>query len=110
MGNLDARRDWGWAPDYVDAMVRAARHDVPGDYVIATGVAHSVADFVAAAFARAGIDDWQRYVRVDPGVRPAGRRGRAVRRFDQGQDRARLEPTVDFEHIVAAMVDADLEK
>ena len=52
LGNLDARRDWGWAPDYVDAMVRAARADEPGDYVIATGTAHSVRDFVAAAFAR----------------------------------------------------------
>ena len=48
LGNLDARRDWGWAPDYVDAMVRAVRHDEPGDYVVATGRAHSVRDFVAA--------------------------------------------------------------
>ena len=109
MGNLDARRDWGWAPDYVDAMVRAARHDVAGDYVIATGVAHSVADFVAAAFARAGIEDWQRYVRVDPAfVRPVD----AVE-LSGDSTRARTElgwtPTVDFEHIVAAMVDADLE-
>ena len=51
LGNLDARRDWGWAPDYVDAMVRAARADEPDDYVVATGRAHSVRDFVAAAFA-----------------------------------------------------------
>ncbi len=109
MGNLDARRDWGWAPDYVDAMVRAARHDVPGDYVIATGIAHSVADFVAAAFARAGIDDWQRYVRVDPEfVRPVD----AVE-LSGDSTKARIElgwsPTVDFEQIVAAMVDADLQ-
>src|SRR3954452_7500953 len=72
LGNLDARRDWGWAPDYVDAMVRAARADVPRDYVVATGVGRSVRDFVAAAFARAGLSDWERYVVVDPEfVRPA---------------------------------------
>lgn len=49
LGNLDARRDWGWAPDYVDAMVRAARAESPSDYVIATGIGHSVRDFVGAA-------------------------------------------------------------
>ena len=65
LGNMDARRDWGWAPDYVDAMVRAARADAPGDYVIATGRAHSVHDFVAAAFAAAGIADWEPLIRQD---------------------------------------------
>ena len=58
LGNLDARRDWGWAPDYVDAMVRAARADLARDYVVATGESHTVRDFVAAAFAHAGVDDW----------------------------------------------------
>lgn len=107
LGNLDARRDWGWAPDYVDAMVRAARHRVPSDYVIATGVPHSVAEFVAAAFARVGIDDWQPYVRVDPAfVRPVdaveltGDPGRA-------QHELGWQPTLDFQQIVAAMVDAE---
>jgi len=108
LGNLDARRDWGWAPDYVDAMVRAARHDKPGDYVIATGVAHSVREFVAAAFGRAGITDWERYVRVDPAfVRPVD----AVELTgDSTKARTVLgwEPTLSFEDIVATMVDADL--
>ena len=72
LGNLDARRDWGWAPDYVDAMVRALRADSARDYVIATGVGHSVRDFVAAAFAHVGIDDWSSLVHIDPEfVRPA---------------------------------------
>lgn len=65
MGNLDARRDWGWAPDYVDAMIRAARHDEPDDYVVATGQSHSVRDFVGAVFAHVGIEDFERYVRID---------------------------------------------
>ena len=109
LGNLDARRDWGWAPDYVDAMVRAARFETPGDYVVATGVGHSVAEFVQAAFARAGIADWERYVRVDPAfVRPVD----AVELTgDSSKARQVLgwKPTKAFPDIVAAMVDADLE-
>ncbi|WP_243059061.1 GDP-mannose 4,6-dehydratase [Nocardioides sp. SR21] len=108
LGNLDARRDWGWAPDYVDAMVRAARADTANDYVIATGVAHSVRDFVAAAFTRAGIDDWQDLVVVDPEfVRPADPTELAG---DATRARTLLgwEPTVDFAELVGRMVDADL--
>ncbi len=108
LGNLDARRDWGWAPDYVDAMVRAARADRPGDYVVATGVAHSVRDFVAAAFTHAGITDWEPLVHVDQSlVRPVdatelvGDATRAAKELG-------WTPTVGFEEVVARMVDADL--
>ena len=109
LGNLDARRDWGWAPDYVDAMVRAVRHADPQDYVVATGQAHSVRDFVAAAFLRAGIDDWERHVRVDDAfVRPTDA---ALQVGDAGRARAALgwEPTVGFAELVGRMVDADLQ-
>ncbi len=109
LGNLDARRDWGWAPDYVDAMVRAARHPEPDDYVIATGTSHTVSEFVAAAFAAAGIENWERYVRVDPAfVRPVD----AVELTgDAGRARSRLgwTPTVGFDEVVARMVHADLQ-
>jgi len=108
MGNLDARRDWGWAPDYVDAMIRAARHDQPYDYVVATGRSHSVRDFVEAAFAHAGMDDWEKYVTIDPAfLRPVdavdltGDPGRAKRELG-------WDTTVSFSEIVARMVDADL--
>ena len=108
LGNLDARRDWGWAPDYVDAMVRAARADEPGDFVVATGVARSVRDFVAAAFAAAGIGDWEGLVRRDERfLRPAdptelvGDATRARRLLG-------WSPTVGFDEIVARMVTADL--
>jgi len=108
LGNLDARRDWGWAPDYVDALLRAARHDTASDYVIATGEPHSVRDFVRAAFRCAGIEEWEPYVTVDPAfVRPvdavelAGDAGRARRELG-------WLPSVDFGELVAAMVDADL--
>ena len=108
LGNTDARRDWGWAPDYVDAMVRAARAAEADDYVIATGEAHSVADFVAAAFRRVGISDWQGYVRVDPAfVRPVDA-VELVGDSSRARDRLGWAPTLRFDEIVARMVEADL--
>jgi GDPmannose 4,6-dehydratase len=108
LGNLDARRDWGWAPDYVAAMVRAARHATAADYVIATGTSRSVREFVDAAFRRAGLPDWEPYVRVDPAfVRPVD----AVDLTgDAGLARCALGwvPTVGFAELVGRMVDADL--
>ena len=108
LGNLDARRDWGWAPDHVEAVVRALRHPEPQDYVVATGESHTVRDLVATAFAHAGIADWQRHVRTDPAlVRPTDA---ADLRGDSSRARRVLgwRPTRTFEQVVAAMVDADL--
>jgi GDPmannose 4,6-dehydratase len=109
LGNLDARRDWGWAPDYVDAMQLAVRHERPADYIIATGTSHSVREFVVAAFERAGVADWAGRVVVDPEfVRPVD----AVEQVgDAARARADLgwAPTVEFVDIVARMVDADVD-
>lgn len=108
LGNLDVRRDWGWAPDYVDAMVRAVRHPEPDDYIVATGQAHTVGEFVAAAFDRAGIRGWEQRVRIDPAfVRPTDS---TLQVGDAGKARRELgwTPTVDFEELVGQMVDADL--
>lgn len=110
LGNLDARRDWGWAPDYVDALVRAARADRADDYVIATGQSRSVREFVAAAFAKAGVSDWERHVRVDPAfVRPADPSDLTG---DSSRARKQLgwRPTTSFEEIVGRMVEADLSQ
>lgn len=109
LGNLDVRRDWGWAPDYVDAMVRAVRHTEPADYVVATGQAHSVRDFVAAAFKRAGVSDWQQRVRVDAAF--ARTADAALQVGDASKARRVLgwQPTVGFDELVGRMVDADLE-
>ncbi len=108
LGNLDVRRDWGWAPDYVDAMMRAAGADTPGDYVIATGRAHSVREFVAAAFAAAGIEEWEQLVRQDPAfMRPADP-SELVGDASLARDVLGWTPTVSFEDLVAAMVTADL--
>jgi GDPmannose 4,6-dehydratase len=107
LGNLDARRDWGWAPDYVDAMVRAVRHDRPGDYVVATGTAHSVRDFVGAAFGHVGIRDWEHLVEVDPAfIRPADP-SLLVGDASQARERLGWAPSVTFEELVARMVDAE---
>ena len=65
LGNLDAQRDWGFAGDYVDAMWRMLQQDEPDDYVVATGVTHSVSELVDFAFRRVGIEDWERYVVQD---------------------------------------------
>jgi GDPmannose 4,6-dehydratase len=110
LGNLDVSRDWGWAPDYTRAMLLAAGAEEPGDYVVATGRVHSLRDLVAAAFAEAGISDWERYVRTDPRfVRPADA---AVLVGDPARLRERLgwTPSVGFEEMVAAMVRADREE
>lgn len=108
LGNLDARRDWGWAPDYVDAMVRAIRADDADDFVIATGISHTVEEFVAAAFAAAGIAEWRQLVRTDPRfVRPVEaveQLGDPTRAFE----RLGWRPSLGFENIVAAMVGHDL--
>ncbi len=107
LGALDVRRDWGWAPDYVDGMVRAARHTEPGDYVLATGTNHSVREFVGAAFAAVGITDWEHLVELDTDfLRPVetqDTRGDATRATTVlGWTR-----TVGFDEIVRRMVLAD---
>ncbi len=110
LGNLDAQRDWGWAPDYVDAMVRMARHEVADDFVVATGSTHTVADFAEAALRHAGVgDDWREHVEVDPAfLRP---HDAPLMVGDPGKARRELgwEPTVGFAELVRRMVDHDLE-
>jgi GDPmannose 4,6-dehydratase len=108
LGNLDARRDWGWAPEYVDALVRMARQDVADDYVVATGESHTVEEFVSAAFARVGVTEWQHLVSTDPAfVRPVDAvelRGRPSR----AREKLGWEPRVAFADLVGRMVDHDL--
>jgi GDPmannose 4,6-dehydratase len=108
MGDLAARRDWGFAGDYVDAMRRMLRADRPEDFVIATGVARSVQDFAAAAFDVVGLD-WRKHVIVDESLR---REPEAVeRRGDPSKARRQLgwEPRVGFPALVESMVRWDLE-
>lgn len=109
LGNLDAQRDWGYAPDYVEAMWRMLQLDAPQDFVIATGETHSVQAFVERAFAAANLD-WRDHVVVDPTlVRPA-----EVDLLVGDPTRARhvleWQPSVNFEALVDLMVKADIEQ
>jgi GDPmannose 4,6-dehydratase len=109
LGNLDSKRDWGYAGDYVKAMWMMLQADEPDDYVIATGETHSIEDLVERAFAEVGISDWRAYVRQDPKFfRPAevdlliGDPSKAKRQLG-------WEPTVSFPELVSMMVRNDLE-
>lgn len=110
LGNLSARRDWGWAPDYADALLRAARSEAPGDYVIATGSTNSVEDFVRLAFERAGIADWREVVDLDESLLRVGDAAEQRGNASRAREVLGWSPTLGFEQIVAAMVDADLER
>ena len=108
LGNLDSKRDWGYAGDYVQAMWLMLQQDEPGDYVIATGETHSIGELVERAFAEVGIDDWERHVRQDPKFfRPAevdlliGDASKAHRELE-------WQPQVDFPGLVSMMVRHDL--
>ncbi len=108
LGDLDARRDWGYAGDYVRAMWLMVQQDEPDDYVVASGDDHSVADLVECAFDHVGLD-WREYVKADPALH----RGAAELRGlvgDPTRARTRLDwrPEVDFEGLVRLLVDADL--
>jgi GDPmannose 4,6-dehydratase len=110
MGNLEARRDWGFAGDYVDAMWRMLQQPAGGDFVVATGKTHSIRDLLDAAFAAVGIDDWDRYVEQDAQFfRPAEI---DLLIGDATQARAVLgwQPTVEFAGLVEMMVEADLRR
>ena len=107
LGNLQARRDWGYAPEYVEAMWRMLQQAQPVDYVVATGESHTVQEFCELAFAHADLD-WRRYVLVDPGYyRPA-----EVEELcgDASKVRAELgwKPQTGFDELVRLMVDADI--
>jgi GDPmannose 4,6-dehydratase len=108
LGNLDARRDWGFAGDYVDAMWRMLQQDSGGDYVVSTGESHSIREFLDIAFQRVGIDDWSRYVVQDPRfLRPADVDA-LVGDATKAHDELAWKPTVTFAQLVEMMVDADL--
>ena len=108
LGNLDAKRDWGYARDYVEAMWLMLQQDEPEDYVIATGVSHSVREFVDLAFAHAGLDPAD-HVRIDPAfLRPAEVED-LVGTYEKARSNLGWEPRTTFEELVRLMVDADLE-
>jgi GDPmannose 4,6-dehydratase len=109
LGNTDAKRDWGYAGDYVKAMWLMLQQDEPDDYVIATGETHSIEEFLTLAFDKVGLGDWKPYVRHDAKfLRPAEV---DLLIGDPAKAKAKLgwQPEVNFEQLVAMMVEHDLE-
>jgi GDPmannose 4,6-dehydratase len=109
LGNLDAKRDWGFAGDYVEAMWLMLQPEQPDDYVIATGETHSVRDFVRTAFAHAGIDDWQRYVETDAQFLRPAEVDLLIGDASKARQKLGWEPHVKFEELVGMMVASDLD-
>ena len=107
LGNLDAQRDWGYAPEYVDAMWRMLQHEAPDDYVIATGETHAVHEFVEEAFAYAGLD-WRDYVVIDPQYYRPSEVELLVGDARKAKQTLEWEAKTTFKDLVSLMVNADM--
>jgi GDPmannose 4,6-dehydratase len=109
LGDLDAQRDWGYAGDYVEAMWLMLQQDEPGDYVIATGRTHTVRDCVQIAFDEAGVDDWERYITIDPAFLRPAEVDQLIGDPAKAKELLGWEPKTSFEELIRLMTRADLE-
>jgi GDPmannose 4,6-dehydratase len=109
LGNLDAKRDWGYAKDYVEAMWRMLQHERAEDFVIATGRMHSVREVVEIAFERVGLD-WREHVVLDEALLRPAEVDRLAGDYTKAQRELGWRPTTGFEELIRLMVDADLER
>jgi GDPmannose 4,6-dehydratase len=109
LGNLDAKRDWGYSPEYVEYMWKMLQRDIPEDFVLGMGQSHSVKEFLEEAFSYAGLD-WQEYVKIDPRYFRPSEVDNLI--ADAGKARRLLDwnPKIKFEDLVKIMVDADMRK
>jgi len=108
LGNLDVKRDWGYAPEYVEAMWLMLQHDVPDDYVIATEEAHTVREFVEEAFGLLGLE-WEKYVEIDPRYFRLTEVDRLVGDASKARKKLGWKPKTKFKELIRIMVDADME-
>ena len=109
LGNLDAKRDWGYAGDYVKAMWLMLQQDQPDDYVVATGETHSIEELLAIAFAEVGIDDWHPYVKQDPKYFRPAEVDLLIGDSTKARNKLGWKPEVDFPGLVKLMVENDLK-
>ncbi len=109
MGNLDAKRDWGYAGDYVRAMWLMLQQDEPDDYVVATGETHSIEEFLTLAFQEVGLDDWRNYVRQDPRFFRPAEVDLLIGDPTKAREKLGWVPEVDFPSLVSMMVQNDLK-
>ena len=110
LGNLDAKRDWGYAKEYVEAMWLMLQQDIPDDYVIATGETHSIEEFLKEAFGLVGVEDWRKYIAIDARYfRPTEVN---ILRGDASRAKEKLgwQPKVRFHELVKIMLTADLKR
>jgi GDPmannose 4,6-dehydratase len=107
LGNLDARRDWGYAKEYVEAMWLMLQQPEADDYVIGTGESHSVKDFVIAAFKHVGIDDWEKYIGIDPRYYRPTEVESLIADASKAKQKLNWSPKVGFDELVKIMMDAD---
>jgi GDPmannose 4,6-dehydratase len=109
MGNLDAKRDWGYAGDYVDGMWRMLQHSEGDDFVLATGETHSVREFLELAFDHAGLD-WEKHVEIDPKYFRPSEVDVLLGDYSKAKEKLGWEPTVRFEELARMMVDSDIKQ
>jgi GDPmannose 4,6-dehydratase len=109
MGNLDAHRDWGFSGDYVRAMWLMLQQDDPDDYVISTGIAHSVRELIEIAFGRVGLD-WQKHVMIDPALLRPAEVDHLLGDCSKAKRQLNWQPEVDFKQLIEMMVDADMKR
>lgn len=110
LGNLDARRDWGYAPEYMEAAWMMLQQLEPDDYVIGTGESHSVRDFVEAAFRHAGIENWEPHVGIDPRYYRPTEVENLIADASKAKEKLKWQPKTGFDELVKIMMEAELER
>lgn len=110
LGNLDAKRDWGYAGDYVEAMWRILQQEEPDDYVIATGIQHTIGELLEKSFAAVGINDWQNYVESDPRFKRPAELHSLCGDPSKAKEKLGWEPKTSFDEMIKMMVEADLKR
>ncbi len=109
LGNLEARRDWGYAPEYVESMYKMLQNYTPEDFVIGTGETHSVKEFVQEAFSYVGLD-WEEYVKIDPRYFRPTEVEELIADFTKSKENLGWQPKIKFKELIRIMVDADMRK
>jgi len=110
LGNIDSKRDWGFAGDYVEAMWLMMQQSEPDNYIISTGETHSIRDYLDIAFNYVGIKDWEKYIKIDPSFKRPAELFALHGKSSKAKEKLGWEPKVKFEDLVKMMVDADLER
>ena len=109
LGNIKISRDWGWAPDYVDGMISILEHDSPDDFILASGISHSLEDFIKTAFEVVGIFEWEKHVRIDESLKRPADVVSVVGDSSKAKKILGWTPTTSFESMIKRMVEFDLE-